>query len=138
MSLNQELVRSRCQEIEESLERLERMRDLPKEVFLNERDMQDIACYRLLIAIEAALSLCYHVSAKRLKKVPGEYAECFALVADAGLITQDLSERLQKMARFRNLLVHVYWKINYDIVYEVIQHNLNDLRQFSRAIASLI
>ena len=69
-----------------------------------------IASYRLLIAIEAALNLCYHVAAKRLKKVPEEYAECFAILSDAGIIPVDLSERLQKTARFRNLLVHMYWK----------------------------
>jgi hypothetical protein len=33
MNLNQELVRTRCQEIEESLERLERIRLTPKEEF---------------------------------------------------------------------------------------------------------
>lgn len=66
MNLNQELVRTRCQEIEESLERLERIRLTPKEEFLKDRDLEDIACYRLLVAIEAALGLCYHVSAKRL------------------------------------------------------------------------
>ena len=101
MSLNQELIRTRCQEIEESLSRLERIKLTPKEDFLKDQDLQDIACYRLLVAIEAALGLCYHVAAKRLKKVPGKYAECFAILADAGIIPTDLSERLQKMARVR-------------------------------------
>lgn len=110
MSLNQDLVRARCQEIEESIEGLEMIKERGREEFLKDRDLKDIACYRLLIAIEAVLSLCYHVAAKRLKKVPGEYAECFAILAEAGIIRGDLSERLQKMARFRNLLVYIYWK----------------------------
>jgi uncharacterized protein YutE (UPF0331/DUF86 family) len=138
MSLNQEIVRCRCQEIEESLERLEKIRSQSKEAFLGDRDTQDIACYRLLVAIEAALSLCYHVSAKQLKKVPEEYAECFALLADAGMIPTGLSERLQRMARFRNLLVHMYWKINYGSLYDTIQHDLGDLRLFSQAMVSLL
>lgn len=138
MSLNQDLIRARCQEIEESIERLESIKEKGREEFLKDRDLQDIACYRLLIAIEATLGLCYHVAAKRLKKIPGEYAECFAILAEAGIIRGDLSERLQKMARFRNLLVHIYWKINYEAVYEIIRQNLSDLRQFSKAIASLI
>jgi uncharacterized protein YutE (UPF0331/DUF86 family) len=138
MSLNQDLIRARCQEIEESIERLESIKEKGREEFLKDRDLQDIACYRLLIAIEATLSLCYHVAAKRLKKIPGEYAECFAILAEAGIIQGALSERLQKMARFRNLLVHIYWKINYEAVYEIIQQNLSDLRFFSQIIVSLL
>jgi uncharacterized protein YutE (UPF0331/DUF86 family) len=138
MSLNQDLIRARCQEIEESIERLGSIKEKGREEFLKDRDLQDIACYRLLIAIEATLSLCYHVAAKRLKKIPGEYAECFAILAEAGIIQGALSERLQKMARFRNLLVHIYWKINYEAVYEIIQQNLSDLRFFSQIIVSLL
>jgi len=70
MNLNRELVRTRCQEIEESLGRLEKIKAVEKGDFLKDRDLQDIACYRLLVAIEAALGLCYHVSAKQLKKMP--------------------------------------------------------------------
>lgn len=138
MHLNEELVRTRCQEIEESLQRLDRIVVTPKEDFLRDQDLKDIACYRLLVAIEAALGLCYHVSAKRLKKVPEGYAECFAILADAEIISADLSERLQKMARFRNLLIHMYWKVDYDTLYEIIQNHLNDLRQFSKTIVALL
>jgi uncharacterized protein YutE (UPF0331/DUF86 family) len=138
MNLNEELVRTRCQEIEESLERLERIKGKSKEEFLKDQDLKDIACYRLLVAMEAALGLCYHVSAKHLKKVPEEYAECFAILSDMRIIPAELSEKLQRMARFRNLLVHMYWKVDYNTLYEMIQNNLNDLRQFSKAIVALL
>ncbi len=138
MTLNQELIRTRCQEIEESLERLGRIREIKKEAFLADRDTQDIASYRLLTAIEACLNLCYHVSAKRLKRVPEEYAECFEILAGAGVVPRDLSERLQKTARFRNMLVHMYWKIDYGSVYDFLQTGLDDLRRFSEIIAGLV
>lgn len=138
MSLNQDLVLTRCREIEESLDRLNEIARKPRELFLTDRDLQDIASYRLLVAIEAAISLCYHVSAKRLKKVPEEYAECFAILAEAGVITSELCERLQKTARFRNLLVHMYWKIDYNAVYDILHDSLNDLQRFSKVIAGLI
>lgn len=70
MSLNKELIQKRCEEIAESLDRLEEIKKVKKGEFLKDQDLLDIACYRLLIAIEASLSLCYHISAKKLKKVP--------------------------------------------------------------------
>lgn len=138
MSLNADLIRARCAEIEESVRRLERFKTLPREEFLGSQDTLDLACYRLLIAIEAALALCYHISAQKLRKVPEEYAACFQVLQEAGIIPDDLAQRLQKMAKFRNLLVHMYWKIEYGRVYEVIHHNLEDLRAFGAAVIRLI
>ena len=138
MTLNPDLVRTRCQEIEDAVRRLERLRALTREAFARDEDARDIACYRLLMAAEAALALCYHVSARRLGKVPEDYAGCFGLLRDAGLIEPDLAARLGRMARFRNLLVHMYWKIDYDRVYDVLQENLGDLTAFARGMAALV
>ena len=138
MTLNPDIVRARCAEIDDSLARLERLRSLSRDAFLSNQDLLDVACYRLLVAIEAALALCFHVSAKRLQKVPEEYAGCFTVLQEAGLLLTDLTSRLREMARFRNLLVHVYWKIDYGQVYDVIQTRLDDLRVFRRTMAQLL
>ena len=138
MTLDLDVVRGRCQEIEQSLQRLERVREAGRQDFLQNADARDIACYRLLLAIEAALALCYHVSARRLRVVPDDYAACFGTLQEAGLIPADLSERLQRMARFRNLLIHVYWTVDYGRVFDVLEHNLNDLRLFSQAVTALV
>lgn len=138
MSVNADLIRARCAEIEEAVTRLEKFRTLSLEAFLSNRDALDVASYRLLIAIEASLALCYHVSAKRLRKVPEEYVACFGLLYEAGLISEDLTKCLQQMAHFRNLLVHVYWKIDYSRVYAVICDHLGDLRAFASAMAQLV
>ncbi len=106
MTLNPDLIRMRCAEIEESVQRLEPIARMEIDAFLVDQDLIDIACYRLLIAIEASLAVCYHVSARRLRKAPEDYAACFGGLGDAELLAPDLVKRLQQMARFRNLLVH--------------------------------
>ncbi len=138
ITLNQELIEKRCQEISDSLERLEKIKTLSKEEFLKNQDSRDIASYRLLVAIEAALNICYHISAKKLKKAPDEYAECFGILGEGGIISNDLAEQLKKMARFRNMLVHMYWKMDYEIVFDILQKDLDLLRQFTRAAAALL
>lgn len=138
MSLNADLIRARCAEIEESVSRLERLRNLSRDEFLSNQDTLDLACYRLLVAIEASLALGYHVTAKKLRKVPEEDAECFGMLQEAGLIPADLTRQLQQMARCRNLLVHMYRKIEYGRAYDVIHQNLDDRRAFSAAMAGLL
>ena len=138
MTLNPDLVRARCNEIEESVQRLEALANTPLGDFLADRDARDVACYRLLVAIEAALALCYHVSARRLRKTPEDYAGCFAVLGEAGVLAPDLTERLQRMARFRNLLVHVYWTVDHEQVHALIRRDLGDLRAFAAAIVTLL
>jgi len=138
VDLNGDLIGDRFQDIHQSLERLERIRALPREAFWVDQDVRDVACYRLLVAIEAALQICFHVSAQRLHRVPEAYAECFAMLSEAGILSTDLSASLQRMARFRNMLVHVYWDVDYEQVYGILQEHLGDLRVFVRAIGGLL
>ena len=136
MTIDHELLRKRCEEISDACDRLDRIAKTPKESFLEDQDIRDIASYRLLVAIEAALNICYHVCSKQLTKVPENYAQCFGLLGEAGIISAELSNALQRMARFRNLLVHVYFHVDDEQLYEIINHSLDDLRQFCIAIIS--
>lgn len=134
MTLDADRIRARLQDISRALTRLRRFHAMTEEDFLSDEDSQDIARSRLLTAIEAALNICYHVSAKRMKKVPEDYAECFRLLGDEGLIDRDLAQRLSQMARFRNRLVHIYWDIDYRQVFEIIKQDLTDLEEFSNQV----
>jgi uncharacterized protein YutE (UPF0331/DUF86 family) len=138
VTLNPDLVRTRCGDIDDAVRRLEGIRQMSRAAFLVDRDAQDIAVRRLLVAIESALSLCYHVSARQLRRVPEDFAACFAGLGEAGLVPAPLANRLQAMARFRNLVVHMYWKVDYGQVFDFLADGLEDLRAFSRAMARLV
>ncbi len=107
-----------------------------REAFLVSEDSRDIARSRLLTAIEASLNICYHVAAKKLQRIPDEYAQCFLILAESNLIEWDLAQRLAAMARFRNRMVHLYWDIDYVQVYDVILNDLDDLEVFACRVAA--
>ncbi len=138
MGLNAELLYARIHEIEQSLERLDEIATVSQETFLSNPDLKDIACYRLIVAIESALQICFHISSKLLKKVPDCYSDCFGLLEEGDILPKELSTKLRQMARFRNLLIHMYWQVDYERVYEFIQNSRGDLREFISLIRSLI
>ena len=122
---------TKFRDIRDSVERLRLLGNISLDEFLRDRDKQDIASFRLIVATEAAIDTCLHVAAKVLKEVPEEYAGCFQLLSDHDLIDRELSLRLAKMARIRNLLVHRYWEIDYSRMYEIIiGPDLDDLEEF--------
>ena len=94
-----------------------RLRELgqPAEAeFLADYRNTESAKYLLIVATEAAIDLCNHIVARQGGRAPQDYADCFAILADLKVIKPDLAKRLNQMARFRNLLVHLYgeWTIN--------------------------
>ena len=95
--LNPDRIRTKLQDISRALERLRRFRSMNREAFLSDEDAQDIARSRLLTAMEAALNICFHLSAKKLKQVPEGYAECFVALGKAGIIEPSLAKRLRAM-----------------------------------------
>ncbi len=138
LNLNHDRIRNKIQDIHRSLDRLNQLRAQGKARFLADEDSQDIARSRLLSAIEAALNICFHVTARKLKRIPEDYGDCFRGLGQANLIDPALADRLADMARFRNRLVHLYWDIDYSAVYDIIENHLSDLEDFSGRIASLL
>jgi uncharacterized protein YutE (UPF0331/DUF86 family) len=76
--------------------------------------------------------------ARRSGRAPEDYADCFAVLLDLKVITPDLAERLQRMARCRNLLVHLYWRVDHRRVYEVIRDDLVDLDDFREEVLQVL
>jgi len=138
MSLNVDRLRAKLNDISRSLTRLQSFQSMSRAEFLADEDAQDIARSRLLTAVEAALNICYHLAAKELHTIPDDYAQCFTILGDGGLISKDLAQNLALMARFRNRLVHLYWDVDYGQVHEIITNHLNDLESFAFQTTSLI
>jgi len=51
-------------------------------------------------------------------------------VQEHGFFDEDLGKRLQTMARFRNRLIHIYWDIDNDRIYDLLQEDVSDIEQF--------
>ena len=130
MKFNIDLIKRRVSEIKSSIDGLKSLAFMDQEKFLSDSNACDAAKYKLLLAIEASLSICNHINAKISKKVPETYADCFIILGDSGVISTELAERLAKMAKFRNMLIHIYWEIDDARVYDIINEDLNDLRMY--------
>ena len=93
------------------------------------------ACERLLqIAIEGVIDVCSLLVAGRRLGLPGEEDDLFEKLADAGLISTSLRDRLRRMKGFRNLLVHEYGRVDDRLVFEVVQSRLGDFEDFRREV----
>ena len=92
--------------------------------------------YYLIVAIEACIDICNHIVAKEHLGTPDSYSGCFDILQKFSIIDEHLATKMANMAKFRNLLVHLYWKVDDYRVYEILQKNLQDFKEFIKQVSS--
>ncbi len=86
--------------------------------------------FSLFEIVEACIDIANHIiSAERFERAE-EYAEMFITLGKHEVISEELAEKLARMARFRNLLVHRYWEVDMKYIMEIVEHNLEDVEEF--------
>jgi uncharacterized protein YutE (UPF0331/DUF86 family) len=84
----------------------------------------------LLLAIETLLDLGSHLISSERFEPPSGYSDIFRVLRDEGVVEEGLAERLMAMARFRNVLVHLYAQVDEERVLEILRGSLGDLDAF--------
>ena len=67
-------------------------------------------------------------------KKPSDKQEIIDILEEAKILPSLLATRLSGIARFRNLLVHEYVKIDREKVYKILKGRIPDLQDFAKSI----
>jgi uncharacterized protein YutE (UPF0331/DUF86 family) len=132
--VNLDRLRELAGHVRDSVRQLRELGEPSREAFLAEPRSVNSAKYLLIVATEAALDICNHLAARRGARSPEDYADCMAIMAEIGAIDDDLKARMMRMARFRNLLVHLYARVDDGQVHRVIRENLVDLERYLASV----
>jgi uncharacterized protein YutE (UPF0331/DUF86 family) len=126
-------IERRLDELSERLARLEPLKDRPRLDFDEDPYLRDIVERNLEIAAQACIDICHRIIAMEKAPKPADYYEAFLILGELGVLPVDFSKRMAPIAGFRNVLVHEYVAVNWDIVYENLQR-LDDLYRFKEFI----
>lgn len=130
-----ERVRTLLGEIGQARTKMRELADVDEETFVEDYRHHDAVKYQFVVAIESAIDVCNHVVAALGSRAPEDYADCFTVLAELGVVSDDLARRLRAMARFRNLLVHRYGHVDDREVYRILQNDAADLDEFREEVA---
>jgi uncharacterized protein YutE (UPF0331/DUF86 family) len=113
-------------------------RETPRDTFLKDQLLQGSSERFLQLAIESCLNVGNRLISlyqfERPVSTPETYADIFREMESLGIIDSAFCERLVKMAKFRNRLVHLYWDIDEEQVFQFLQENLEDFRIFREKV----
>lgn len=98
--------------------------------------VQRIVERTLQMMIETCLDIAGHIIADEGLRVPDSYADMFRILQERGILGDELRPVMEQMARFRNLVVHQYEKLDPAIVVTILDRHLTDFGRFRDAIVA--
>lgn len=129
-------------------QRLELMKDVifklrecgksSKKEFIEDFRISDSAMRNLILGSEIVTDIGNHILAEAFQVHPKEYSEVIILLGDTGVIDKKFAAENANMAKFRNLLVHEYIKIDLDKVYDYLQKAPEVLAKFAEYFVEFI
>lgn len=108
------------------------------DAFTADRDRQHMVLHAMLVAVQSAIDIANRIISEKNLKRPDSYREVFEILKSAGVIDASLSRSLAQLAGFRNLLVHVYWKLDLKTVYNLLQADVWKTREFEQVVKDLL
>ena len=100
--------------------------------------VQRIVERTLQMMIEACLDIAGHIISDEEFRVPESYADMMRILYENDIINAPLENVMNKMAKFRNFIVHHYNNVDHTIVISILHKNLDDFERFKTAIVSYL
>lgn len=75
-----------------------------------------------------------HIVAEQKFGLPQHSRDAFSLLEEHGVISSAVSKKMKAMVGFRNIAVHDYQPLNLGILQAIVEHHLDDFKQFTKAI----
>jgi len=130
------VVLDRCAAISAMLEQIRRLPLGSPEEFTG--DMRNVwtadSCLRR--ALEALFDIGRHILAKSFATGVPEYREIARQLQISGVIGEEDARLLERMAGYRNRLVHLYHEVNPEELRQIASERLNDISRLRDALLS--
>ena len=121
-------VLKRLERFNKALEILEELKTKKKEVFVNDLWLVSVAERNIQIAAEFAVDIGNALLAGLGEDISDTYKETVSKLARLGII--DNEKEMKEIVGMRNLLVHLYADVKYDLIFDSLDEIVSNLKKF--------
>jgi len=132
--MDREVIDQKLESLRRCLHRIQIKCPAQVDDFLTDFDLQDIISLNLSRAVQLSVDIGAHIVANLETPPPGTMGQTFGVLAEQGVLTHELADRLKKAVGFRNIAVHNYDAINWHIVHSIASQHLDDFSEFAKAV----
>ena len=123
-------IERRLDRLNECLQKLELLRQRPLAEFLTDAYLRDIVERNLEVAAQCCIDIANRIITLENAPRPADYYESLRRLGEIGVLPLEFAQRIAPLGGFRNILVHEYLNIEWEIVYENLQQ-IDDLTRFA-------
>lgn len=132
--MDQMIIAEKLESMRRCIQRIEDKTPEDAGNLIRDIDLQDILVVNLTRAVQISVDIGSHIISSANQPMPQTMGDVFTKLQELDAISQETSERLRKAVGFRNIAVHSYEAINWEIVYAICRNSLRDFRQFAQEI----
>jgi uncharacterized protein YutE (UPF0331/DUF86 family) len=136
--MNQREIQVKIDIILDNLEKLKALKARRYDDFISDFRNVDSALHRLQTSIQALLDIGSYIIANLGLRTPNTNAEIIEVLSEAGCISKEESTTFIKMSQFRNRIVHLYNKIDTQMLYDILLNELDDIKVFYTCLLKII
>lgn len=132
------LILRKLAELEEYLEQIKEYSNITVDKYSDDWKLQRIIERTLQMMIENCVDIASHIISDRKYRIPKSYADTFSILHKEGILEKEIFDTMEKMAKFRNIVVHHYDKVDAVIVVNILKRYLGDFRRYRNAIVDVL
>ena len=132
------LILRKLAELEEYLGQLKEYANVTIEQYSRDWKVQRVVERTLQIMIEICVDIAGHIISDKGYRVPTTYADTFRVRYENDMLNKGLFETMEKMAKFRNIIVHHYDKVDTEIMVGILKKDLKDFSAYKNAIINIL
>lgn len=133
-----ELVIQKLAMLRDHLARARRRRPATADALRADVDLQDSLSMSVLVAIQEAIDIAFHIVSDEGWGAPASYAESFDVLERHGVIDAATARVLSGAVGLRNRVAHAYASLDIDCLWVELPAGLDALEQYAQAIARFV
>jgi uncharacterized protein YutE (UPF0331/DUF86 family) len=134
--IDKEVIESKLRFLEEYLVDLREFEKITLRDYQTSKKNQRFVERTLHLACESCLDIAAHIVSRLGFRQPRDNKDLFQILFENKVISEDVCTAMIKMAKFRNIVVHDYARIDPAIVINITKNNLGDFKRFAAEILS--
>jgi len=103
-----------------------------------DQDIQDILSLNLTRAVQLSVDIGTHIISGMDIPPPNTMGQTFDILVELNILDTVTAIQLKKAVGFRNIAVHNYETINWDIVYAIATEYLKDFTCFAKSMIKVL
>ncbi len=136
--VDETLILRKLSELDEYYKQIKEYENITAAEYSGDWKIQRIVERTLQMMIETCVDIAGHIIADTGYRIPTSYSDSFKVLQEEKILSDKLFSALEKMAKFRNIVVHHYDKVDTEIVVGILKRDLKDFKGYKDAIISIL